>query len=1219
VRSHAKASSEGSNPGRGKSRRSLRRPGALAALLVALVAAACLLPGSAFAIEFRTATESFGPDGTSGTTFERAISLAFDQGNKRLYALDQEAHQIDGYDASTPGSQTPLVGNFPLAAPGSDGLDAIATDSSSHHLFYASHFGGTLYGFDEGGNALGGNFPVTGRELPCGAAVDSSGNIWLAETEGGGVGRFRRLSPAGVGGDGQFTEHGEPCGLAFDAADNLYVSIFFGPTYKYTAANNYINSTLIDPETSAGVAVDKATGEVFVVHTKHISVWNEEGEFLYEFGEPLVGRKYNAIVVNEATEEVYVSDFGNHLVQVFGPPVSLPRLATEPASGITAGEATVNGTVNPKGKAVEECHFEVVPAAQFFETKYENVTEAEKYPCVPAAGSIPVDSEPHALSAGVTGLNPAMVYHYRLVATNEIGEAKSKDAQFTTGPAAPLVQEESVESVGTSGATLSAKINPRGGKTTYHLEYGTTNAYGQSTVESAPFGFASDTGKHTVSVHIGGLQPGTAYHFRFVATNLVATIDGGDVTFATYPTAQSFAPCSNDEFRTGAGARLPDCRAYEQGTPIDKHGANAMGSYSHVGASASGDRFTFFANGGLPVSGGLSDLVPFLADRGPGGWSSDGLLPLAEPGFVGRVFGVNEDLTAALVTGEGPGGVGEQLFVRDGATATFEPGPAISGRLEEARVVGFAADPHHLAFISETKLLPSAPEGKSNLYDLDHGALTLLDRVPSGSATSCDDEAGPACEVPPGGSVYQLRGNAISDNGTRAFFTLPTGSRPNEEAGGRIYMREDGARTTLISASQRTVPDPNGARPARLAGVTPDGSKVFFLSCEKLTDDSTAASNGEDTCIRTEEGEPLQGSDLYVYDVESGELTDLTVDSNVGDPFGAAVAAPANFHGISEDGSYVYFFANGVLAPGASPGNCWSDGSRECNLYVYHGGATTFIAHIHPEGESRVSADGSKLLFATKASLTGYDNVGPCGNGGTVLNCQEYFRYSAPEEKLLCVTCVPAGIPPSGGPRLGLTTGGDFVFGSPASGGPPRIFSADGNRFFFDSFDALLPGDTNGVRDVYEWEAKGEGSCQSESQDGGCLYLISSGTDPVESGLLDASKSGDHVFFLTEQQLVPGDEDHLYDVYDAGVGAGLSSQHALAPPTCASTACQANPPPPPDPSLASAAYSGAGNAHQRSKARRCPKGKRKVRSGGKVHCQKASKQRKRHTNRGGSK
>ncbi len=79
----------------------------LAGLLAVAVVAACFVPGSASAVEFRTVTESIGPDGTSGTSFERPAALTFDQGNKRLYALDQEVQKIYGFDASTPGAHTP--------------------------------------------------------------------------------------------------------------------------------------------------------------------------------------------------------------------------------------------------------------------------------------------------------------------------------------------------------------------------------------------------------------------------------------------------------------------------------------------------------------------------------------------------------------------------------------------------------------------------------------------------------------------------------------------------------------------------------------------------------------------------------------------------------------------------------------------------------------------------------------------------------------------------------------------------------------------------------------------------------------------------------------------------------------------------------------------------------------------------------------------------------
>ncbi len=1177
----------------------------LAALLTALVAAACALPGSAFAIEARTLTESFGPDGTSGSSFEAygLGPLAFDQGNDRLYALDQAAHKIHGFDASTPGSHPPMGGSFPLSEPTASYFDDIAVDSSSGDIYLANSSGHTVFGYDENGATLPG-FPLTGFNYACGVTVDSAGNVWVSDANEGRVyeygptGETIRFIPFG----------GEPCRIAIDDQDNLFVTDYFGSTKKWTAVDGYNTSTVIDPEISYALTLDRSTNELYVVHFESISVYDEAGTFLYEFG---AGSEYygefGGIAIDETTEEVYVHDYEHGKVRVFGPPVSLPKTTTEGADGIGATEATVHGTINPRGLAVEDCHFEVIPAKQFIETKYENVTAAQKYPCVPAAGSIPVDANPHAVSANVTGLNPATTYHYRLAAKNSIGEGAGFDRQFTTGPASPLVEEQSVETVGTTEAIVAAKINPRGGETTYRVEYGTTASYGQSTAESAPFGFASDNGKHPVSVHIGGLSPGTAYHFRFVATNSVDVTEGTDTSFATYPpTNPTFAPCPNDDFRTGAGSRLPDCRAYEQGTPVDKHGANAQVK-SEGAVSASGDRFTFLSNGGLPTTGGLSNLVPFLASRGPDGWSTDGFLPLTQvnSGLV-RVLGVNEDLSSALVIAEGPGGVGQQLFLRDSDTATFRPGPAAPGFVGTAPI-GFTADPSHLAIISETQLLPSALEAKSNLYDLDHGALTLADRVPAGSATSCDDEAGPACVLPPEGTTYGQAGHRISRDG-RIFFT----ANPTERsfAAGRIYMREDGARTTWISASQRTPLDPGGEKPARLVGITPDGSKVFFLSCEKLTDDSTAHSAGANACANPSDF-PAHGQDLYSYDVETGELTDLTVDSNAGDPLGAGVRF---YLGASEDGSYVYFFAEGVLASGASHNDCQSG---KCNLYVYHDGTTKLIVQTEwgstGEFQARVSADGSALLFSSRESLTGYNNTGLCGSAAA---CFEFFRYSAPEEEILCVSCMPTGTPPTQAPNMGSN---GLALGDAVTNGPSRNLSADGNRVFFESPDALVAGDTNSVGDVYEWEAKGTGSCESESQDGGCLYLISGGTDPERSTFQGASKNGDHVFFFTSQQLVPGDQDHLRDVYDAGVGAGLASQHTLAPPSCASTACQANPAPPTDQTPASATFQGPGNANTRAKARKCPKGKRKVRSGGKVRCLKAAKQHKRHNNRGGSK
>lgn len=1197
-------------------------------LLAALLAAVAFLPGSALAVEPRPLVESFGTDGTSGTSFERPGALAFDQGDKRLYALDLETQRIHGFNASTPGTHTPLGGSYPLEAPGAGFSDDIGVNSSTHNLYFASVGANELFGFDESGAALSG-FPVGGHNFPCGVATDSAGDIWVAE---GNEGLLKKYSPAGALLD-TIAIGGEPCDLSIDSEDNIYVAFFFGATRKYTAASGYVDSTDIDSETSVAVSVDQSNDEVYVVHPNpaYVAVYEADGSLLYEFGSAVSLAEFSGIAIDEGTEEAYVADAGNRKVHVFGPPLPLPTVATEGADGIAGTAATIHGSVNPMGQALEDCFFEYGKTTSYGSTA----------PCVPAAASIPADSNDHPVSADLSGLDLATTYHYRVVASNAVGEKKGPDRAFVSAPDAPEVGETRVETVSASGATLSAEINPHGGDTTYRVEYGTTSAYGQSTPESVPIGFPTDVSFHKVGVHVGGLQPGTAYHFRFVATGTAGTADGADTTFATYPLPQGFGACPNDQLRTGAGARLPDCRGYEQVTPTDKHGANAQASVGLVGASSGGDRVTFFFNGGLPTSGGSSDLFPFIASRGPSGWSSDGLLPATDPQFTAQVIGWNDDLSAVLDVAPGPGNVGKGLYLRD-SNANYQLELAGPSNLFLA-LAGFAADPSHLVFETKAGLLSGTTAGKNYPYDLDHGVVSLVSRIPAGSATSCDDEAGPACVIPPNGAfagpynwgsfsnndkfggaegaLYTL--NALSRDGSKAFFSTADTQQ--------LYVREDGVRTTEVSASQRTTPDPNGEKPAVFMAATPDGSKVFFASCEKLTDDSTAVSTAANRCVPSGVEANTQGMDLYSYDTATGTLTDLTVDPNPGDPLGAEMVGVL---GASDDGSYVYFVANGDLAPGASHGNCptvFGGVLGSCSIYVLHNGTIEFIAPVDMSENSnwtagrfsaagsrssRVSPDGRTLLFRSSRSLTDYDNV-PLGNdtcGNKKDPCTEFFRYSAPDEELTCVSCNPTGLPPRGNAKLAFE--GNFLAGGLTYRFLTRNLSSDGNRVFFESKDPLVLSDTNGIADVYEWEADGTGSCESASQNAGCIYLLSTGASSVPAAFIDASADGDHVFFLTDKQLVPNDEDPLIDVYDAGVGAGIASQHSLAPPTCASTACQSSSPPSSDQTPSSAGLAGPGNVHERSSARRCPKGRHRVRRAGRVRCHKTgkpAKQRKRHS------
>ncbi len=151
----------------------------------------------------------------------------------------------------------------------------------------------------------------------------------------------------------------------------------------------------------------------------------------------------------------------------------------------------------------------------------------------------------------------------------------------------------------------------------------------------------------------------------------------------------------------------------------------------------------------------------------------------------------------------------------------------------------------------------------------------------------------------------------------------------------------------------------------------------------------------------------------------------------------------------------------------------------------------------------------------------------------------------------------------------------------------PRSLSDDGNRVFFNAFDALVPQDTNGQQDVYEWEKQGAGTCEKT---GGCISLISSGQSPEISEFVDASPDGRDVFFTTASSLVPQDPG-LIDIYDARVDGGL--RVPPEPLACEGDSCQNIPEPPRATTPASATFKGSGNLNA-SNARSCARSARKA-------------------------
>jgi len=255
---------------------------------------------------------------------------------------------------------------------------------------------------------------------------------------------------------------------------------------------------------------------------------------------------------------------------------------------------------------------------------------------------------------------------------------------------------------------------------------------------------------------------------------------------------------------------------------------------------------------------------------------------------------------------------------------------------------------------------------------------------------------------------------------------------------------------------------------------------------------------------------------------------------------------------------------------------------------------------------SRVTPDGRFLLFlATDGSglPPGYQHGACAGNTGL---CPEAYVYRADsstprDPDIVCASCNFA-VPGAQGDTFDnvRTRTGASLTTSHLS----RALTDDGRRVFFNTTEALDPADTNGVIDVYEYDVPS-----------GQVYLISSGTDPNDSYLMDASGNGDDVFFVTRARLVGWDTDQAYDVYDARVGGGFPEPVPTI--SCSGAGCRGQTPAAPGlATLGSSVSRGLGDLtprlHRRAAAKRCRRGRVKRRVRGKARCVKRRHRAARH-------
>ncbi len=937
------------------------------------------------------------------------------------------------------------------------------------------------------------------------------------------------------------------------------------------------------------------------------------------FGDGVISTHPQGIAIDAASKTLYVADQDG--VATF-PLRTVPDVTTGRTANVTETSATLTGTVNPSGielnAGVEGCRFEWGET-----TAFEHVA-----PCEQSATQIGSGGEPVEVRAHVTGLQTGTTYHYRLVASNPNDVNPSIDqpsfgADAAFGP--PRLDSASALAVASTTATLQAQVNPNGLDTHVRIEYGTEEGLYSQTTSVVDVGAAEAA--QLASFHLVGLTPNVTYHYRARAENVLGegaeAVVGHDQTF----TAQG----------TG-GFSLLDQRAWELVSPPDKQGAdlNAIGETGVIQAASDGTAITYLANApteALPP-GNADSAVQVLSARSAAGWSSRDINMPHEvivgtqsgPGAEYKFF--SRDLSQAIVEPLGPlvasvsaEATEETPFLRSdfppgepgaicaascyrplvtganvpSGTEFGKPGDCKSNQPCGPTFLGASPDATHVVLSSRAALVVGAPAG--SLYEWTAGHLQLVSELPGGGgpAPGTADLALGSRHIGDGPNSAR---NAISQDGTRVVWS--EGAPPRGRS--HLYMNDLSSGETLQldvnrGGSGKGIVDPV------FQSASANGSVIFFSDTQQLTPDSGAST---------------EAAELYRCDVVLGEegtlecaLSDLTPVNG-----GEGAAVQGAIPGAGEDGAIVYFFAKGVLTTTpssrgeqAEPAGCTHEPSSTCNLYVRRGATTTFVAALSADDfhdwfndladqPVRVSPDGEWFAFMSERPLAGYDNR-DTSTGGPVA---EVYLYNAAANKLRCASCDPIGARPRGVPyvqlKRGLDGGGGRgtwidsglvaanVPGWTAINEPSENsryqdrYLSDSGRLFFNSAGPLVPQDTNGTVDVYEFEPSNIGNCRESSKtfsarQGGCVDLISNGTSARESVFLDASENGDDAFLLTDAQLSRRDTDTAYDVYDARVGGG--EPEPAHPVECQGDACQGFMQAPNDPTPGSLTFTGPGN------------------------------------------
>jgi hypothetical protein len=754
------------------------------------------------------------------------------------------------------------------------------------------------------------------------------------------------------------------------------------------------------------------------------------------------------------------------------------------------------------------------------------------------------------------------------------------------GVAEPTIECHAELTPSGSCAVATTQAGGEAYDTHYHFEYEPEEgpepfAHATSTpAEDAGSGTSSDV----VAADLPTLTPGAKYRYRLVATstapgNPVVTGETQTLTAPT-PAPVETPTCPNEAERTGPSSNLPDCRAYEQLTPVNKEGAHEAFNYHGLQAFAlageDGEHLMLSAEGTSWGSGPGAGHGPYFFSRATGGWSLTAAG--SEPELGPRTMNFEDylldpaldHLGAELRTQTTPANQSKEVEFISGppggpytTAATVPRSDVIKGGGSNASDGWVAASPDFSKLIlqvADPHLVEPATTTKAGLDDLYEYVGGELRQLNAGIG-SCGAHIVVGREMRSrnaGGAPH-----AVSADGARVLFEATPGN--DCSAPSHLYERVDASETVDIGAYTFLAANAAGTR-LLLASANAESDEFFLYD--------TAAASAK-----------------HLFTVVGGFSS-----SGFGLPSAAKLV-------VSPGLDQVYFISQTPVAGTGTPaGNCVE---VDC-VYLYHYDLTRerlrFLAQLQglpessPRAELYTTGDGKQLFFAAHQvyGVPGRPPKARSADGEG--ESSQLYRFDSGENVIACVSCTSA-FDPEPQRSAYFRQREEIAPGGATFGAGPYYtpISANGDFAFFVTTAALLPSDVDGEieaeyatspgefasesgdvspsTDVYEWRRDGIDGC---GQLQGCLSLITNGQGGYFTMLLGTAHEGRDVFFYTSSQLGPNDHDKSGDIYDARIGGGFPPLPPR-PVECEGEQCSTPAKAPDDATPSSFTFDGAGN------------------------------------------